>query len=396
MKRIGKIRKQFLTRERLLLIVEALTNAERQRGWTPAQRKRWHEFLEYEEENVERIWQELRYQVFQPDGFIIFHKKEGQKTRTIYESCPRELIVDTLLLDCLNYVFLEQKHIVHRNCYGSIKGRGQHELRKRIIDLVHRRDNLYAYVGDTAKYYPTMDHEVLMQTFRQHIKDQWLLWLCDVCVSRLEGARGIALGLPSSNPIGHIYHAIIDWYIILTLKVRRYYRFCDDKYMFHRDVNYLHAAARSLRDKTESELHQTIKPSWRVVNCKEERFECLGAMVNSHNARLKSFNRRRIERNMRRCIKKGDPMEALLAWSGINGSLIGLGVSNLINYWHEVYSEFFNLLAWARQILAEARRRKKWHAKLEKILTKAKDERSESNKQLYPYGFVISATRKAA
>lgn len=396
MKRIGQIRKKFLTRERILLIVESLTNAERQRQWTPAQRKRWRVFLDREEENVERIWQELRYQVFTPDGFIIFHKKEGQKTRTIYESKPRELIVDTLLLDCLEYVFLERKHIVHRNCHGSIKGRGQHELRKRIINLVHGRDNLYAYVGDTAKYYPTMNHDVLMKTFREHIKDEWLLWLCEVCVNRLEGVKGIALGLPSSNPVGHIYHAIVDWYMILVLKVRRYFRFCDDKYMFHRDANYLHTAARELRDMTASQLKQDIKPSWRIVQCKEERFECLGAMVNSHNARLKSFNRRRIERKMRQIIKDGDPTKALRAWSGINGALLGLSVSNLLDYWHEVYAEFFHLLKWARQMIAEARHRKKWHAKLERILTNAKDCRSAEIKQMYPYGFIVKQKRAAA
>lgn len=69
------------------------------------------------------------------------------------------------------------------------------------------------------------------------------------------GNMGVALGVPSSNPIGHIYHSIIDWYIILTLKCKRYYRFCDDKWIFHKDSNYLHTVAREIMQQTDEKLH---------------------------------------------------------------------------------------------------------------------------------------------
>lgn len=378
-KKIGQIRKQFLRRERLMLITEHLIRNEKQRKWTPSQKKRWESFLSNYEGNIDRICNELRYQVWKPEPFIIFDKQEGQKKRRIYESYPESLIVDTLFYDCLMYVFFEKKHIIPNSCYGSIKGRGQHELRAKIIKLVRGRRDLYAYVGDTAKYYPTINQEVLMNAFRQHIKDQWLLWLCETCTSRLPGMQGIALGLPSSNPIGHIYHAILDWFVILQLKTRRYYRFCDDKWAFHKDVNYLHSIAREITTSTKEHLDQGIKKTWRVLNCAEERFECLGAMVNSHGGRLKTYSRRRIERNIKKRIRQGDPMQALRTWGGIKGSLVGLSVSNLIAYWEEVYPEFFELLDTAYKQIKEHKMRKQRHKKLEKILVKAKDMRSLSS-----------------
>lgn len=395
-KRIGLVRKKMLTRERLMLIVEDLIRPEKQRQWTPSQQKRWKEFLADYEDNITRIYYELRYQVWQPQPFIIFDKQEGKKLRKIYESQPESLIVDTLFLDCLNYVFLEKKHIIPQTCYGSIKGKGQHELREKIIHLVHGRRDLGVYTGDTAKYYPTMSQEVLMQTFREHIKDKWLLWLCEICTSRIEGGKGIALGLPSSNPIGHIYHAVIDWYVLLTLKVRRYYRFCDDKWAMHKDMNYLHTIAREINKQTKTLLEQCVKKSWRVLNCKEQRFECLGAVVNSHNARLKSYSRRRIERHMKRAIRTGNPEKALMTWSGIKGSLKSLSVRNLINYWKEVYSGFFHLVGWQKRILSVNRKRKKWHKRLEKILTKAPDCRSAIYKEMYPYGLDNTQTQRKA
>jgi len=71
-------------------------------------------------------------------------------------------------------------------------------------------------------------------------------------------------------------------------------------------------------------------------------------------------------------------------------------VSNLINYWKEVYPEFFHLLRWAHSILESNRQRRRWHKKLEKILINAKDMRSETNKKLYVYGFDIEQKGKAA
>ena len=391
-KKIGLIRKKFLTRERLMLIVEYLVRNEKQKNWTLAQETRWLSFMS--KYDIDGIWQRLRYRTWEPKPFIVFDKQEGHKVRRIYESDPDDLVVDTLLLDCLNYVFLEQKHIVPSTCYGSIAGKGQHELRAEIIRLVHGRSDLFAFVGDTSKYYPTIDQDVLMNTFRQHIKDEWLLWLCEKCITRIEGMKGIALGLPSSNPIGHIYHSIIDWFVVLTMKVRRYYRFCDDKWAFHRDVNYLHTVAREIREKTSCELHQTMKHNWRIVYCKEERFECLGAMVNSHNARLKSYSRRRIERNIKKRICEADQKKALRTWGGIKGSLVNLSVSNLICYWQEVYPEFFRLCYLERHELAYQRRRKKWHTKMEKNLIYAIDKRSEENKIKYPYYGLIDITQR--
>ena len=209
------------------------------------------------------------------------------------------------------------------------------------------------------------------------------------------GDLGIALGLPSSNPIGHIYHAAFDWMILLAYKVRRYYRFCDNKFVIHKDVNYTHTVMRVLRDQTEA-IGQRIKADWRVVWCKEERFECLGAMINSHSAKLRTKSRRRIERMMRLRIKEGDPMKALASWSGVKGSLRDLSVSNLIDYWKRNYPEFFHLLRWAREMLSEARHRKKWYRKLERILTIAKDLRSDHNKTLYPYGLINTAPTETA
>ena len=79
-------------------------------------------------------------------------------------------------------------------------------------------------------------------------------------------------------------------------------------------------------------------------------------------------------------------MKALKTWSGVRGGMKNLNVSNLIRYWHEVYPQFFNLILWGKRILWLERHRKRWHKRLQHILTIARDCRSEMNKKLYPLG----------
>lgn len=356
MKRIGLLRKRFLTRERLLAIVEHLTRRSKQKSWTPRIRQAWTEFLADEENNVERLWQELRYQVFVPQGFIIFEKKEGDKLRTIYASWPREQIVDNLLTDILQYVMCEAKQLIPRHCYGSVTGKGQHELRRIIINKLHGCSQIKVLVGDVKKYYPTILHAHLMQELGRHIKDRWVLWLCRITLERMPGGRGLALGLPSSNLLGHLNFLRTDWMMLSSCGFRNYFRFCDDIIIIHTNKNYLHTGARILRGEVER-CGQQLKPAWRVVGVGEHPVEFLGALINTRGARLKPSSRRRIERRMR-TVQRSEyvPEEALRSWSGMRGGMKNLQASNLIRYWKDRYPEFFRRVRADRSYLRREHR----------------------------------------
>ena len=339
-KRTGMLRKRFLTRERLLLIVEHLCRNEKRKKWTPCMRREWKKFLSDETGNIDRLWYELRYRTYVPGPFNVFMKKEGQKMRVIYSSYPREQIVDQLLSDILEYVMTERRKLIPSHCYGSVKGKGQHALRRTIIRKIKGHKGMKVLTADTGKYYPTMNHDYLELCIRRRVKDEWVVWLFMTTVRRLEG-KGVALGSPSSNYIGHLNHLDVDWLMLSDYGFRNYFRFCDDKYVVHTSSSYLHTGARVLRDEVER-TGQHIKPDWRVTGCDEQYFECLGAIINSHGARLKPYCRRRIERRMKDIAASGYvPFVAMKAWAGFRGGFDGLQVSNLIRFWRDRYPAFF-------------------------------------------------------
>ena len=383
MKKIGLVKKKFLTRERIYLIVDYLLRHEKQGKWTRSIRNEWTEFMKDVDRNVDRLLWELQHEEFAYGDFICFDRIEKGKLRKIYASHPVDQIVDQLLTDCLYHVLCEVKHIIPPTCYGSIPGKGQHAMRKKIIQLVHGRKDLYVGICDTRQYYPTMVHDQLYKMCEKHIKDTWLLWLCKITIYRMKGGKGLALGSPSSNLLGHLYHSELDWKIILGYKVRRYYRFCDNKFVIHKNASYVHTIMRALRDGIE-ELGQEMKSDWRVVQCKDERFECLGSMINSHGANMQRKTRRSAEHIMEENIRRQDPTTAMRSWSGIRGTFDSLSMTNLLLTWQDKYAEFFRLVSVGLRQEKEKKRRRRWHKKLGKILAECPDMRSEENKLKYP------------
>lgn len=352
MKKIGLVKKRYLTKQKLNEIIQLLTRPGKRNKWTPAMVKNWDYILENKDKIIDKVYNGLMNQTYKFHKFNIFYRYENGKKREIYASCPEDQVVDTLLDECLKYVFTWKKRLIHPHAYGSIQGRGQHELRKRIQKSIRGRKTCYVAVLDTRKYYPTIDHEVMKKILERHIKDKWLLWLASETVDRMEGT-GMALGLASSNILGHVYHAEMDWWITNELGAQEYYRFCDDMIIISENKYLLHSMVRSIIRKTKDLLNQEIKSTWQIIDATKNRFNFLGGSINTMNALLTQKNRRRIERKrIRKELKldfnptwSGDRNRIIRSWAGIKGGFTGLSVENLIKYWASVkYPEFFKRL----------------------------------------------------
>jgi len=368
MRRVGLIKKKFLTQHEIGHIIDYLIRAEKQHKWTKRQYAAWVELYNNKDEVISRIYHSLNQQYWEFKPFKVFDIVENGKHRKILESCPEDLIVDTLLFRCLEYVFIDVKKMIHPNSYGSIRNKGQHKLRQKIIRMLRDNYNGVVAIVDTKQYYPTINHEVMMDIIKRHVKDKWLIWLVDITLQRM-GDKGIALGLPSSNILGHVYHSEVDWKMTNLYGCKNYYRFCDDKYIITDNTATAHEYAKILRELIVNDLKQEYKPNWRVASVKTERVDILGAMVNSENAYLRRKLRRSIERRLRRIgLEPYERFKAQKVWGGIKGSLRDLTAGNLIKCWKNKYPRFFDCLLWDKDRTKIMRKAKRKHKKLEKYI----------------------------
>ena len=79
MKRVGLVRKQFLTKDRIRDIIRYLCRAEKRHKWTKAMKKNWSLFLSEEEKNVDFIYNSLLRREYKFSPFNIFKRYENGK-----------------------------------------------------------------------------------------------------------------------------------------------------------------------------------------------------------------------------------------------------------------------------------------------------------------------------
>jgi len=130
--------------------------------------------------------------------------------------------------------------------YACIDGKGVHAGSARTMEFVRR--NAYCLKCDISKFYPSMDHEIMMRIIRRKIKCPDTLWLLEDIVRSFPGGKNIPIGNFTSQWMGNLYMNELDQYAKHVLKIRDYIRYCDDFLFFHNDKAVLRDVAGKVQD----------------------------------------------------------------------------------------------------------------------------------------------------
>ncbi|MGL4520834.1 MAG: RNA-directed DNA polymerase [Phocaeicola sp.] len=164
---------------------------------------------------------------FSTSKYVIKKKVEGGKLREIY-SLPYfpDRVVQHALLQVIG-PRLEKSFI--RDTFQSIKGRGTSDARKRVSRFIKINRPTHYLQLDISKYYPSINNSKLKQKIRSVIKCPDTLHLLDNIISSCEG---LPIGNYTSQVLGNYYLTDFDWFIKQQLKVKGYFRYCDDLVFF--------------------------------------------------------------------------------------------------------------------------------------------------------------------
>lgn len=220
MKKVGLLKKKFLSMERLIAIVADMHS--KSSHWNKHLRKEWKDFDADISKNLQDLYNDLKYGTYKHGDYYVFKKLDSGKIRVIHSATPRDRIVDQLLADILEFVFMPKLQRGH--VYGSIKGLGQHKCRLRAINKIRRqKDDVFVGSADIRQYYPTCNPDTIIRILCKYIKDKWVISLSKEFLS----LGYVVLGNISSNILGHINLLDIDYSIVRNFKCD-YLRFCDD------------------------------------------------------------------------------------------------------------------------------------------------------------------------
>ena len=176
------------------------------------------------------------------------------RKKTIYEPKQRDIyvlpffpdrIVQHALLQVIapiwDALFIEQS-------YACRTGRGMHQASQQTMQHVRRYK--YFFKADISKFYPSINHNILMSIVRRKIKCARTLGLIENIVRSFDGDKNVPIGNYTSQWFGNLYMNELDQKIRHEHKIGAYVRYCDDFIVFHNCKKTLSA----LKDWIESFL----------------------------------------------------------------------------------------------------------------------------------------------
>jgi RNA-directed DNA polymerase len=218
-----------------------------------------------------KLQKSLKEKTFTTSKYQVEEIFDGRKNRTIYKLpyYPDRIVQHALTNVCED--FWIKSYI--RDTFQSIPNRGTNDARKRVKQAIKNQHGQYALKFDIEKYYPSVDNSILKQIIRKKIKCDDTLWLID---NIIDSSKGIPIGNYTSQHFGNLYLNEFDWWVKQTLKVKKYYRYCDDIVVIGNSSNYCHTIKHQMFKKLNEEYNLTVKNNWQVFSIDDRGLDFVG------------------------------------------------------------------------------------------------------------------------
>jgi len=199
--------------------------------------------------------------------------------------------------------------------YACRKGKGTHAAVDRAWAHVKRFP--YVLKCDISRYFPSMDHAILLTKLQRKIWDEGVVWLLtsvihgsnpqppvleyfpgDDLFEPYRRKRGLPIGNQTSQFFANVYLDDLDHYVREQLKIPGYVRYVDDFLLFHRDKSELQFALTRIREFCEG-LRLRLHPRKCTLSRTQDGLTFLGYRLFPTHRRLDAQNVRRFARRLR-------------------------------------------------------------------------------------------------
>lgn len=253
MKRIGNIYQHIVSMDNLRLAEKYARKGKRKQSGVI-------HFRRNAESNLRELHKILVNQTYTTSQYHVF-KIHEPKEREIYR-LPYfpDRITHHAIMNILEPIFVAT---FTADTYSCIKGKGIHAASYSLRNALRRDPNetKYCLKLDIRKFYPSIDHAILKKLLRGKLKDKELLCLLDEII---DSAPGLPIGNYLSQYLANFYLTYFDHYLKEELKVKYYFRYCDDLVFLASEKIYLHRLLELVQAYLSRELHLEIKPNYRV------------------------------------------------------------------------------------------------------------------------------------
>ena len=263
------------------------------------------------EEELHGLQQELIARTYRPGPYRTFLIRD-KKPRFISAAPFRDRVVHHVLCNVIEPVF-DRSFLF--DSYACRTGKGTHAA----VDRASHYARRFRYVlkCDMEKYFPSIDHAILMGLIVERIWDEGVLWLVrtilegsnpqpevlhyfpgDNLFAPFERRRGIPIGNQTSQFFANVYLDKLDHYVKETFRAPGYVRYVDDFLLFDDDKPRLHKARAAIEEFID-QLRLRLNPRKCFVAPVTSGFTFLGHRMFPTHRRLDADNVRRFKRRLR-------------------------------------------------------------------------------------------------
>lgn len=169
------------------------------------------------------------YEISPYHEFKVYEPKERLvKAGAFKDNIVQHSICDNVLLPNLKTEFI-QTNYAGQIGKGTLYGLN---CLKAQMQLAYNKCGYDCWIvkADISKYFYSIDHDILKDIVRYHVKDDGVYWLCEKFIDSTEG-KGLPLGNQISQVFALMYLSGLDHFVTGELGIKYYGRYMDDFYM---------------------------------------------------------------------------------------------------------------------------------------------------------------------
>jgi RNA-directed DNA polymerase len=250
-------------------------------------------FMANLEPEILKLQRELETGAWMPGTPFCFEIHDP-KTRTISAAPFRDRVVHHALIAPLEPIF--ERRMIHTS-YACRKGKGQLAALKKAQQLLRQHDRFVKL--DIRRCFPSMRHDVVLETLANTVKDQRVLSLCE----RLVRFGGDDVGLPIGNLTSQWFANLVmdrlDHFVKDQLGVTGYLRYMDDFVLFADDKNELAEHLKQVAQFLHDVLGLRVKEQATIHGPARIGLPFLGWHIHRGLMRLRPENLRRSKWRLR-------------------------------------------------------------------------------------------------
>jgi len=196
--------------------------------------------------------------------------------------------------------------------YAAIPGKGIHAGYYRLKKFLRDRNNTkYCLKFDVQKFYPSVNHDILLDEVKRKIKCRDTLWLLEDIIRSVEGDKGLPIGNYLSQYLSNIYLNHFDHWIKEKLNCEYYIRYCDDAIILHKDKAFLRDRLSDIEEYLWFNLKLILNNKTQIFPIESRGIDFLGYRTYPEFSLLRKSSKKKFKQKIKKIEESWQAMRSM-------------------------------------------------------------------------------------